>query len=151
MRYLLILFVLFTGTAYADGDSWIRKANPDELYTFTFADDCPFSDEALTRETQGVLIRSRIRPVERWNPRETLLYVDVTCFRSSSLYLFDIDIFLAKFEHNADGDVVVSHSVANYGTLGQGNSQFILDAVEEGVEQAMTDYLVANFDLGEKK
>lgn len=150
MRFTGLLLLLLAGTASADGDTWIKKDNPNELYAFTFVDDCPFSDEVLQQETKGVLIRSRIRPAEGWYPRQTLLYVDATCFRNSNnVNLFDVDIFFAKFETNQDGDAVISHTVVNYGTIGQGDREFLLNAIEEGVERAITDYLVANFDLGD--
>ena len=149
MRYTPIILLFLAGNAFANGDTWIKRDNPDELYVTTYAYDCPFNDETLSRETRGVVIRSRIRPVDRWNEGEILLYVQIQCLRDNSLYLFDIDIHLAKFALNADDDIVVSHTFSTYGSLGQGGRDYILDSVKDGVEAALTDYLVANFDLGD--
>ncbi len=149
MRFTPLLFLLLAGTVCAEDDTWLRNINPNDMYVFAYTDGCPFTGEDLKQEARGVLIRSRMRPVETWNSGETLLYVDVTCLRNNDMHIFNIDILLAKFEHNIDGDVVISHTFANYGKLGQGGRRFTLDAVEEGVEEALTDYLVANFDLGD--
>ena len=140
-----ILFLL-AGNVQADPQPWMEKENPDELGVYTRLDsDCPtFELEALVN---GVLIRSRVRPLDFTETPELYLNVIAECLEFSTrerFYSYSIDI---RFAFRNSAFVHLIYESPNYGAFGHGDSDFIQEAIKDATERAITDYLQANFDL----
>ena len=69
MRYLLVILLTLSTTAQAELEAWYKKAikvpNPNELPLFSkVGQGCKAMSEAELRSVaEGVLIRSRIKPL----------------------------------------------------------------------------------------
>ena len=108
--------------------------------------ECGFDEATLDRTVEGVLIRHRIRPVADTHSDEGLnLELHVACFEPDgegrSVYSIEAAFSLVQ----PDGaDLLINHG---YGAFGTGDAEFILDAAKESVEEALTDFIAANWGL----
>lgn len=141
--------------------------NADEIWTSVTVDkDCPVSLRDAKDSIDGVLIRSRIRPLSL-DPdgyveyirlvADGLVYlnVDVGCLdREVGNPIFDIDVhfginylgFVAG-NHPFDRPYLYALIDENFGAFGVGDRDYILDTVEESVEDAVTVFIAAHMDL----
>lgn len=135
--------------------------NADEIWTSVAMDvDCPISLWRVRDSVDGVLIRSRIRPLSL-EPREYLqrfaetavyLNVDVGCLdRDVGNPIFDIDVHfgiiyvgLNTRHHPFDLPFLSALINENFGAFGIGDEEYILEAVEESVEDAVTVFVSAH-------
>jgi len=143
MAVWTLSLLLLSGVASADPEPWMKRENPNELAVSTGADDeCGFSDRKLRETVDGVLIRSRIKPLGlSESPGWFVLMVNVDC--AQEVFRITID-----FADEIDSDLT-RLGLIGYGSYGvyAGESDYLLRAVTRRVELAITDYLKANFDL----
>lgn len=155
MRSLARIFLacvwLYPGIALTDEASWIVKENPDVLYVGTFAhSDCPISGKELEKLVKGVMIRSRIKPAESWGAFEPTLQVTVNCLPlQGNNPVFHSSVQFKKMLIDDNDDLLYIHRASDYGTIGIGEKSFITQSLKDSTEAAITEYLKANFDLGE--
>ncbi len=128
----------------AQPQQWMQKPNANELYVTLVVypgAGCPVSRDQVDAVLSGVLVRSRIKRVDSVGEGPGLSVV-VDCEGR----IFDIDIDF--FSRTAQGlwDRLGMISYGTHGTYGA-DSEYLLNAVREGFESAITDYLKANFDL----
>ena len=128
--------------------------DPEEVYYRTSTGlDCPFEHNDVTDIIEHELIRSRIRPIYWLNlpeESEALLVLDVeaNCLERDNLNpVFDIDVYFAVYRL-VDG-LYSGAFLADwaFGSFGIGDRDYILRSVEDSVEDAITAYIKANFDL----
>jgi len=144
--FLLQPLLLLTTTALAEPQEWMKKENPNELGVVVGADP-KCGPPGLESLVHGVLTRSRIRPVSVSDTPELYLSVAVACFEISTqegLYSYTTKI---HFGTRGVQSVFMLYGFPDYGAVGVGGSDFIGNAVKSSVEEAITDYLHANFDL----
>jgi hypothetical protein len=109
-------------------------------------DECGASVEDVEKIIRVVLVGSRLKPVP-WmadqSPSVLVLAVDLHCFGDGTLKNYDINVEFVRWskEHRAP----VAH-LERYGFFGRGDEEDILNALEEGVERAVTEYIEVNFD-----
>ena len=149
MKKLTTLLLLLPVFALPADNLWLKKDKPNELLAYVVTVGCPIVQDSIEDDVRDVLIRSRIKPIDGWNSNETILFVSIDCLPDGPAHLFDSDIYFAKLAKNVDGDVIVSHTLWGYGIFGQGRPGFIKNSVKESVEEAIADYIEANFDLGD--
>jgi hypothetical protein len=148
MRLLLVLTLLTPAPLIAQTPfTGLKHSNPNELGVAAAAGSgCALSDNELLDTVQGVLIRSRIKPVDyRKSTGFFGLNVAVEC--SNKTQAFDVRV---DFMDNINGwPIRIGDGYGTFGTFA-GNKSYLLMAVSHAVETAITDYLKANFDLAPK-
>jgi hypothetical protein len=147
MRILFTAVMLLLSIKAHSGN--LKKENPDVLPLWVFVTKgCPFDSATLRSDVEGVLIRSRIKPIG-WldeGGNNFHLSVSLSCHpMSNSNPLFSLDV-------GVSGEVVFNGETAYYtsrdnGTFGMADSDSIRFEVKRRVEAWITDYLKANFDL----
>ena len=119
----------------------------DELGFYASADpECGIEDPALDRLVEGVLIRHRIRPRNDAHSAEGLnLELHVGCFLpdESGQMTYSIDAAFSLVQPDG-ADLLINHG---YGAFGTGDAGFVLGAARESVEDALTDFIAANWQL----
>jgi hypothetical protein len=162
MKKLTALLLLLPVFALAEpgGNPLRKKDNPDELQYYTSIGpkgSCPISRVALEEIVRGVFVRSRIKPA-RWNEndtsnRELYLFVDVSCYDPPEIYpmfFYNIEAGFGERMEVRDRSLPVRFFVnKHYGSIGVVDDSGLRSRVKSRVEEAMTDYLKANFNLGE--
>ena len=108
--------------------------------------ECGIEEAELDRLVEGVLIRHRIRPMGDAHSDEGLnLEIHLACFAPDEdgqmTYSIDAGFSLVQ----PDGaDLLINHG---YGAFGTGDASFVLGAARESVEDALTDFIAANWHL----
>jgi hypothetical protein len=149
MKKLILLFSVFAAPtfAYADINDWLKKHNPDELaYFAAVSSTCPISEKEMQEMVEGVFIRSRIRPLDKWTAGEVMLHIDLQCIGDSDFQSYIVNVELEKPSVTADGTVLTTSLAGNpYGAFGRGDASSIKNEIKDSVERALTDYIKANF------
>jgi hypothetical protein len=142
---VILLLLSFVAAAQDRALGNLKRRNPGELAVGVIVDDrCGGSTPEFEELVQGVLIRARIKPLDRITSTDPFrLAVIVTCLENKQAFVVNSD-----FMELTNGNLV-RHGVGDnmvFGTFG-GNLTYLKDAVKESVEKAITGYLTANFDL----
>ena len=154
------LLVVLIGESSADVADWVLEAisgatiDPNEAYYASFVDtDCPVEDDDIDNIIEGELTRSRIKPLHwtlRTHDSESLIVFDVDLFcldREDLNPIFNVDVYFALYifyDDRFSGSVLIDWG---FGAFGVGGRDYILQSVEDSVEDAITAYIRANFDL----
>ena len=141
----LALGILLCSAAIAEPQPWMKKENPDTLHSSVFvSSECAFTEERVRKVVDGVLIRSRLKTGDYISGPEPFGFVvDVNCMDGTS-NAFIINVHFIRFIPELFRNVLESTS---YGNFGVGDAEYTLDGVKLSVEELVTDYLQANFDL----
>lgn len=148
MRATISCFVLFLayGVACADSPLWMKKDNPETLHTYVRSmAPCPITTDELAQLTNGVLIRSRIKPGDYIHGGQDFgIYLVLDCDRADSpeqyLYTFQL-----HFVRNVEDRDMLEEK--RYGGYGVGRHHSITRHVQRQMETIVTHYLQANFNL----
>lgn len=151
MKRLTALLLLLPVLVSADPQPWMKKTNPNELYSWVrVGSTCSTTSEKLERIVHGVLVRSRIKPTTDFG--ELILLVDVQC-GSKAVGIGSTFTVYADFVRKVEvGDELYTARMGLLpfnGGFGIENESGIESYVRLIVEDVITDYLKANFDLGE--
>lgn len=157
---VVVVFLVAIVELNADIPDWVLDAiyevtdDPDSVYFNTYVDlDCPLEFSEIGDIVKGELIRSRIKPLhwlDRPEGSEGLLVLDVelSCLERDRLNpVFNVDTFFGLYWFDDDvysGSVLINWG---FGSFGVGGREFILRSLEDSVEDAITAYVKANFDL----
>lgn len=143
---MALLFCVAAG-AHADAPSWlheaIRKENPDELGYRVFVDlDCPIGREDVERVLDATLARGALAK-SQYGLVELHLRIVVSCFAPDEGEL----VFSQEIHFSPPWDTDRPEMVYdwNFGRYGVGGRTFILQSVTRSVEDAIAEYLLANF------
>ncbi len=157
MKRLILLVLMLPIFALADPQRWMEKENPNELGVFTFVNEfCPMTNSELKKMVDGVLVRSRIKPVSfsmELGRGNAYLDVSLSCTEHSSVeratFIFMVD-FLGSMFVEAKGSMRIRYGEVPAGMVfGYGSISSAKPEMKSKVEGVITDYLKANFDLGE--
>jgi hypothetical protein len=151
MKKLIALLLLLPILASADPEPWMKKEDPDELFVgYRIDDHCELTRESIKKIVEGVLVRSRIKPVGKATYMGLL--IDFQCGTKDddgrALFTLSVD-FLRTTEVEAEYYWARMDEVATHESFGRMNSRELEAEIKFGAEVAITDYLKANFDLGE--
>ena len=135
--------------ASSASDRWIEKRNPEELYAYIDAYQCPIQVEEIEGQVREMMMRSRIRPLTEWVSGDIALYIALDCAEEDeSHWVFELTVMLAKLQKERRGDVVISFRHEDqFGAFGKGGRELIQQNLDKAVEAAFMRYLNANFDL----
>jgi hypothetical protein len=145
IKILILLCSMFiSGQSFADDlypwfASLVKQVNPDQLYYFVVVtEECELDRKELLGLVEGVFIRSRIKPIE-WTGKNLFLSVGLQCTRLKNQHpIYRYDIAFAKYPNTFMKD---------YGGFGIGPKERHKEGIKRGVEEALADYIKANFDL----
>ncbi|PTO84334.1 hypothetical protein CWN98_17230 [Vibrio splendidus] len=147
----ILLVLIFSVNSYAkDLPEWfyqsIKVKDPDQLaYFLETSQACPFTKDSLHKIVDGVLIRSRLKPLKEDIFVHNRIYLNliVNCVPlKSGNPVFSIRTNFARFQPFPA--IIIDNE---FGTTGIGPEDFIKQAFKESVENAVTAHIKANFDL----
>jgi len=93
---LITVFVLaaLLPSTNSSANEFLKKVEPNELHvTVGVSPDCSVTDNEALGIVEGVLVRSRIKPLDKWDTDELLLVVSIDCLpreNTNPFYSFDI-------------------------------------------------------------
>jgi hypothetical protein len=125
--------------------SVLKQSSPDELNYFAYAHNtCGIESSELNKVIEGVLIRSRVKPVNTAFGKLYLnAFVNCTESNSSGWRAFEVSINFARWS--------VKPAILyepGYKTVGYDReATSILNYVKKHVEEAVTDYISVHLDL----
>ena len=112
-----LVTTLITGQVIA-ADKWLQKRDPEELYAYVDTNLCPLSTSDVTEMVHSQLIRSRIKPLTKWDSGEIALYIALDCAaRNEASWVFDLTVMLAKLKKEASNIVVSFRHEDQFGQL----------------------------------
>lgn len=141
----------------------LKRENPDQLKVFYDQyGECPFTKESITSMIDGLLVRSRLKPATstEWFSDSTHFSLDVnlscgdsddnppqlfkisTRFSEKATLQKPLGLLKVYMDHTPSYDVW-----GTYNRDREKSERFLRNAIRESVEDALTDYLKANFDL----
>jgi len=143
MKYLFTILLLLSPFSFAEIEisvSHLKKVyDPNSLKVITTADqECATSDKELDNIVKGAVIRSRIKPIQELT--DPSLFVTLNCMDNNGTV-----VITSRFGfYDVDRGSLVYFAL-QYNRLGTGDKQYIETSVKDSVDQAMTDYIRANF------
>jgi hypothetical protein len=154
MRFALITILTLAPLQVAIGDdpAWLATAlmqeEPNELaYLIGVDSECPINEEEAESIIEGVMIRSRIKPLDgdNWASRSLYLSTVLSCMkRDNGIQVFHMQINFGNYSKF----IPVLYD-QGYGYFGIGSSGFIETILGAQIEIAIGSYLKANFDPGD--
>jgi len=149
---LLCFSVAFGSQVKAQSDQailfdFVKQQDPDFLpYFVTQTDDCPSTQAAAEEVIEGVIIRSRVRTAVRdIGYPDLYINVGLTCIESQSgAIAIALEVYFGKYP------MLLGGGITNYSQILLGSSsdrQNFLGSIRISIEEAMTDYVEANFLL----
>jgi hypothetical protein len=124
----------------------LKSPTPNQLaYWVDIASDCEITEDEAISLVDGVLIRSRIKPLSQSLGREASLYLNIRLYClpvESRNPIFQIAINFARWTPYPP--ILYENTYRN---LGYGDKEFVSQALKETIEDAITDFIKVNFDL----
>ena len=165
--FFCIALFLSVNVSAEDNMKYMLKPEPDWLgYSVVNGDDCPTTKSEVEKAVEGVFVRARIEPAKNvsrvidaeWKKYgagandkiEEVIYLGVilNCTKANTNIfinpVFNLSLYFSKWIEDADGDFHVKFG-KDYGTSGVGTREYILDAIKNRTENALTDYIKVNF------
>lgn len=146
---LLIGLLLSTASVSAEVPDWLDKAikvsNPNQLAYFVDANGCPLKKEELQDIVEGLLIRSRIKPLKEdiFVKDRVYLSLGLTCTKGNGGHSFAIT---SQFGRYYPSPAVLLFDY-DFGSMGAGSKTFIEQVFKSKVENAVTAFVKSNFNL----
>ena len=157
------IFFLLAGNALAEPLSYMEKENPNELGYHVSA-NCEIRMDAVDpwEIVDGVMIRARIKPDRYWGleimvgggypeySRDMIfLSLYYNCVPVGEQYAFwvDISFSFAVIVRGQQLNHIVMYERPTYSGTGFGDPDWLAELIRTYTEEAITDYLQANFDL----
>lgn len=151
MKYLLLTALLLISqfASSAELSEWYKSAikspTPDELaYFISTSSDCPVTKQEISEDVEGVLIRSRIKPIAyAFENNRLYLNIVVDCMKlESNNPMYVVEAGFGKY--NPKPAIMFDKS---YGSYGIGPKKNIINTYKRMTEDAVTDYIKSNFNL----
>lgn len=124
----------------------LKSTTPDELaYYIGVDDECLITESDAASVIEGVMVRSRIRPLMNEIFEDDILYLSImlACLSTEDNNpAYTLDMYFGRYM--PEPPVLYDR---DYGSLGIGDADYLLESLKEGVEEAITDYIKVNFDL----
>jgi len=149
--FITVALLLFSSVSIADDlPAWLYKAikvnNPNELaYFINLDEDCPLNNDELTKITEGVFIRSRIKPLKNdiFVKGRIYLSVELQCVKTNNgSQVFAIATNFARYTPKPP--VIFDYP---FTFTGIGPKDYIEQNLKNSTERAITAFIKANFDL----
>ncbi|MCY4377038.1 MAG: hypothetical protein OXC31_25050 [Spirochaetaceae bacterium] len=143
----LAAFLPVAAGVSADAPSWlheaIRKENPEELGYRVFVElDCPIGRRDVERIVDATMARNELTR-SQFAFVETHLQVALSCFlQEDEPPIFSQEVHFSPPRDTERPDLVYDW---NFGRYGVGGRTFILESVTRSIEDAIAEYVLANF------
>ena len=142
---IIVLGVLLCSAATAEPQPWMKKENPETLRSVVVVNsECKVSTEDVQKVVDGVLIRSRLKPGDYLNSPDDFGFIVMLDCSQGAQFIIDADVRFVRYIPYLGRNLFETHV---YGTYGVGRPEGILETVKGHVEELVTDYLQANFEL----
>jgi len=155
MKPLILMLLMLPMIAEAESQPWMKKKDPNELVLFLkVGEECPFTFDEGWNIVSGVLTRARIKTLIRelnvsYPPPFFQVLVACTSVGTDG-YIYNLEIdFVGPAQTHDKTYYLARWGSYGSGVYGQGSSANVRQVLRNKVEDAITDYLGANFDLGE--
>ena len=136
--------LLFQSAWCAEPQPWMKSENPHELGYWSRT-QCPeLSEFNINSIIEDVMARWEIKPITSLlSLSSPFLHVVFMCveMQPSTLFAYSYEIRFGDF---VAGNTIL-YEGAWYGATGKGGPTYIETSVENSLEDAITDYLKANF------
>ncbi len=152
MRCLILFsFMLITGVAHGDVPQWMKRSKPNNLglYSSVYG-DCPFTNEALVKRIEGEFLRARIKANNDLSFNLTVNTLCMSITNKGGDNTGTAASYEIRFGTQMPAGDFVLYENPSYGSMliggkGPESSQFFVTTITSSVEEALTDYLRANF------
>ncbi len=138
-------FLLAT-TGAADPFPYMRKSEPNALYCMaSIGDNCPIDDATVHSLIDDVARRFSLTRLEKSADGEPLFYVELYCHRQESgETAYSVETGFAEWVGRPTQHLM-KYAYYPYRSVGYGGAVDIRDTVRRRIEDALSDYLEANF------
>ena len=153
-KKLLILALSFLASTTTYGDQYaeypgfrevLKQGSPNQLNYFGWiGEKCGTPLGEIKSAIEGVLIRSRVKPIESPGGKLYLsVTVDCSSAKNTSFRAFTVDVYFGRYDEKP----AIFYEPGFGGVGFGGGSEYLVDAVKKSVESAMTAYISAHLDL----
>lgn len=155
MKKLLALLLLLPILSSAEPQPWMKKDDPEKMKILVLTNSvCPATADDLQPLADDALIRARIRPYLFSSP---IINAFVNCIEdphSDGLFfvVMQFEFTTVKQFTEYGGKYAIRFGPSPLeDDFFYGNRQDLLDTFRDQLENVVTDYLKANFDLGDEE
>ena len=135
-----------TYSAWADQQPWMRKENPDVLLWSLYSDCTADSDEGFEAILEKGIVAAGLQSADYSTGYDNFfLLAEVLCSRiqpAADRYSYYVVLHFGSFVE--DTQVLFRDPI--YGQFDVGSAEEIRAAVQQSIEEAMSDYRQANYD-----
>ncbi|WP_405233219.1 hypothetical protein [Lentisalinibacter salinarum] len=141
----LALMLAAAGVAAAPFD-YMRKNEPNALYCMaSVGDNCPLDDAAVQALIDDVTRRFSLTRLGTSSDHEPLFYVELYCHRrEGSETAYSVETGFAEWVGD-DRQHLMKYAYYPYRSVGYGGAVDISETLRRRIEDALEDYLAANF------
>ncbi len=140
-----ILLLVATAASAAPFD-YMRKADPNSLYCMaSVGETCPVTDAEVHAAIDAVLVRFSLERLTRSSAGEPMLYVDVHCHDGGEAGVAWVAEAGFAAWVGQRRQHLMKYAYYPYRTVGIGGAAELLETLNRRVEEALEDYLAANF------
>jgi len=134
------------GAAAAPFD-YMRKSEADALYCMaSVGRNCPLDDAAVQAVIDDVTRRFSLTRLEKSSDREPLFYVELYCHRpDDGETVYAVETGFAEWMGDDDRQHLMKYAYYPYRSVGYGGAVDIRETLRRRIEDALEDYLAANF------
>jgi len=145
----LALLLAAAGVVAAPFD-YMRKSEPDALYCMaSVGDDCPLDDASVQAVIDDVTRRFSLTRLETSSDREPLFYVELYCHgREDGETAYSVEAGFAEWMGD-ERQHLMKYAYYPYRSVGYGNAADIRETLRRRIEDALEDYLAANYPAAE--
>lgn len=141
----LALMLAAAGVAAAPFD-YMRKNEPNALYCMaSIGDNCPLDAAAVQALIDDVTRRFSLTRLETSSDHEPLFYVELYCHRpEDGETAYSVETGFAEWVGD-DRQHLMKYAYYPYRSVGYGGAVDIRETLRRRIEDALEDYLAANF------
>jgi len=149
MKTLIALLLLLPALAAADPQPWMKKDNPSELTPLlSIGSGCSLTQENISGIVEGVMVRSRIKPMDEVGTLNLLVTIDCVKFDNLNPDVISVSVDFVGLANAGEDQVLIRWGAFGGAMLGLGDNADAERLIREGVEDAIASYLQVNSDLG---
>jgi hypothetical protein len=148
----MALMLVLAASGAAEPFSYMRKPEPDALYCMaSVGDNCPVDDATVHRLIDDVARRFSLTRLDKAADGEPLFYVELYCHRQQNgETAYSVETGFAEWV-GREQQHLMKYAYYPYRSVGYGGALDIRDTVRRRIEDALSDYLDANFPRGETR
>ena len=143
---LTVTALLLAATGAAEPFPYMRKPEPNALYCMaSVGDNCPVDDATVHSLIDDVARRFSLTRLEKSADGEPLFYVELYCHRQENgETAYSVETGFAEWVGRPTQHLM-KYAYYPYRSVGYGGAVDIRDTVRRRIEDALSDYLEANF------